>query len=173
MIMFCLTIQWAAEADVSRRLLQPYLGPFKVLSKTADFDNYTLALPPTLRCHPVFHVSLLRKWISPHTHFPDRHISATNPLPTILADGDHYEVQDILQFRYRGPKTRRTKQYLVRWKGYDRSHDSWEPLEYLSTCPEILSAFNARGILKSQVKDNLSGGTVVTRRLRPRRSQGG
>ena len=161
-------IQWSAEAEVSRRLLQPFLGPFKVSKINLDLDNYTLDLPPTLRCHPTFHVSLLRKWHSPETYFVNRHISATNPAPELLADGFHYEVESILQSRWRGRNANRFQQFLIRWKGYDRSHDSWEPIACLSGSPDLLAAFLARDSQRSQVSGNLSGGTVAKGRLRSR-----
>ena len=41
----------------------PFIGPYKVV-ETLDHDNYKLELPPTMRIHPVFHISKLRKYAS-------------------------------------------------------------------------------------------------------------
>jgi hypothetical protein len=43
-------IQWPAEANVSRRLLQPYIGPFTVTSVDSSHDNYT-AFFAFRKCH--------------------------------------------------------------------------------------------------------------------------
>jgi hypothetical protein len=41
-----------------------YYGPFKIISKIGA-TAYKLQLPPTAEIHPVFHVSQLKKHISP------------------------------------------------------------------------------------------------------------
>ena len=67
------------------------------------------------RIHPVFHVSLL------HAH----HAGGLIPTPPepVEVDGQlEYEVERILGHRSRG----RSRQYLVRWRGYDASEDTWQ-----------------------------------------------
>jgi len=34
-----------------------------------------------------------------------------------------------------------TKEYLVKWKGYPHSENTWEPRENLVDCPDVLQAF--------------------------------
>lgn len=53
---------------------------------------------------------------------------------------DIYEVQSILDHKI----TKKQRKYLVRWKGYDSDHDSWEDEANLN-CPRILKPY-----LKSQ-----------------------
>jgi hypothetical protein len=48
-------------------------------------------------------------------------------------------VETILDSRYQGRG--RVRQFLIHWKGYDSSHDSWEPEEFLTTCPDLLKEF--------------------------------
>lgn len=51
-------------------------------------------------------------------------------------DQNVYEVDKII-----GEKTiKRKKYYLVRWKGFDKEHDSWEPSRNLK-CKEVLQAY--------------------------------
>ena len=50
------------------KLAPRYIGPFEIRSKVGDVA-YILVLPPELsRIHPVFHVSMLRKYIFDPSH---------------------------------------------------------------------------------------------------------
>ena len=152
-------INWIADTEVSKRLLQPFIGPFEVIAVDSERLNFTLKIPSTLRCHPTFHQSLLRKWIPPHRDFPDRPCLTNDLPPDLHEDGyELFEVETILDSRYRGRGSGRARQFLIRWKGYDSSYDSWEPEEFLATCPDLLSEFLAKpivdtpdGVLKEQV----------------------
>lgn len=130
-------IQWPSSTNVSAKLLQPYLGPFEILAIDSEKDNVTIKLPVTMRCHNVFHVSKLKKWIRADTDFPGRSIPA-NPLSELDPDGeDSFEVDAVLDTRLRYKK----RQFLIRWLGYDSSHDTWEPIECLKYCPDKLEEF--------------------------------
>jgi len=132
-------ISWAPSKSVSAKLLQPYLGPFKITDIDEDLDNITLELPFSMKCHRVFHVSKLKPWIKADESFPGRKV-AVNPDPVLdPEDEESYEVEEILDMRLYGRWKKR--QFLVRWHGYDSSADSWEPLEYLRYCPEKLKEF--------------------------------
>ena len=48
--------------------LEPrYCGPFEILAKVGSVA-YQLALPPIVKVHNVFHVSILKKYIHDATH---------------------------------------------------------------------------------------------------------
>ena len=79
--------------------------------------NYRLQLPPTMRIHPAFHVSRLKPYYEPE---PDRR---STPVPPVVVDGtEEYEVEALVGDRKRG----RVQQYLVQWKGYPTSDNTWE-----------------------------------------------
>ena len=52
------------------KLAPRYCGPFEVLAKIGPVA-YQLSLPPNIKVHDVFHVSLLKKYIHDATHIID------------------------------------------------------------------------------------------------------
>jgi transposase InsO family protein len=132
-------INWPPSSEVSVKLLQPYLGPFEILEVDHAKDNVRLKLPPQMRCHDVFHVSKVLKWYKADEYFPGRAVP-DNPVPELDPEGEmSLEVDEILDSRVYGRWKKR--QFLVRWLGYDTSHDTWEPLENLAFCPEKLEDY--------------------------------
>ena len=85
----------------ARKLLPKFNGPFTV-AKRVNPVAYELELPETMKVHNVFHVSLLRPYISSGSYQP--------PAPTVFED-DHLEntVEMILDHKdtpYRGKTCR-------------------------------------------------------------------
>jgi hypothetical protein len=135
-------IKWSPDAQRSKMLLQRYLGPFKVASVNNSRNNVKLELPPHMRCHDVFHISLLREWIAPNRDFPDR--SSPKPLvPACTKDGhEEYEIDRILDSRLFGRWKKR--KFLIHWKDTESSEDTWETEDFLTSCPLVLSDYLAR-----------------------------
>ena len=50
------------------KLSPRFIGPFEILSKVGEV-SYKLALPPSMdKVHPVFHISMLRKYVADPSH---------------------------------------------------------------------------------------------------------
>jgi hypothetical protein len=111
------------------------LGPFSIIEKINQVA-FKLELPVHFRIHPVFQCSLLEKYVT--SEIPGR---INPPPPPVEIDGNvEYEVEDIVDAKYVG----KTLKFLVCWKGYSAARNTWEPLECLENCPEILERFKAR-----------------------------
>jgi len=110
-------------------------GPFKVL--WASPTNCKLELPPQMRIHPVFHNSLLKPYKETTAHGPN----FTRPPPEIVGGQEgHYEIERILTSR--PTRNRKSTQYLVKWKGYPDSKNSWLPAKELQSARELLKQFH-------------------------------
>ena len=121
---------WLNSANIStsrpsKKLDWKRLGPFQI-AKRVGLQAYKLALPPTMRnIHDTFHVSLLdpikSTSIAPHSLPPP-------PPPLYIKDDQQYfEIENILDSKRMG----RRLHYLVKWKGYPDSENSWEPLAFI------------------------------------------
>jgi hypothetical protein len=79
---------------------------------------YRLDLLPSYKSlHPVFSVDRLSLW---HGNNVNR-IQPPPPAPVIIEDQEQYKIKTILDSR----KWDQGLQYLVRWKGYNKSHNQW------------------------------------------------
>ena len=118
------------------------LGPFKI-NKQISSVNYQLSLPQGMRIHPVFHVSLLEP--APKNAKLDRTTETTN---------EEYEVEKILDHRQGQQET----EYLIKWKDYDHTENTWEPSSHLTGCQEELEVYR-RHQIEPAFEDSRARGT--------------
>jgi len=90
-----------------------------------------------MRIHPVFHNSLLKPYKETTAHGPN----FTRPPPEIVGGEEgHYEIERILTSR--PTRNWKSTQYLVKWKGYPDSENSWLPAKELQSACELLKQFH-------------------------------
>jgi hypothetical protein len=133
------------------------LGPFEILEKVGPV-NYKLRLPENSRLHPVFHVSLLEPAKGDAPVATQTELQPEN-------DPGEYEVEEILSTR---TTTRGQQEYLIKWKGYSSTDNSWEPTGNLN-CPDLLRKFLRQRQSSPRTK---AIGTTRDQR-RPQQNQGG
>jgi len=97
------------------------IGPFKILARIGE-STYKLDLPPSMRIHNTFHISLLEL-------YQEDKLSSqrTQPPPPIIIKGEpKYKLEQIIDSRLHYGKL----QYQVKWTGYPPEHDKvWYPYE--------------------------------------------
>src|SRR5207302_1262179 len=120
-------------------------GPFKVIWATPT--NCKLELPPQMQIHPVFHNLLLKPYIETPAHGPN----FARPPPEIIGGEEgHYEIEEILQEH--PTRNKKSTQYLVKWKGYPASENSWLPARELTHTKDALHKLKSKHAPKEGIR---------------------
>nr|XP_036575130.1 reverse transcriptase domain protein [Colletotrichum truncatum]KAF6781651.1 reverse transcriptase domain protein [Colletotrichum truncatum] len=102
------------------------LGPFEITKKVSNV-NFKLALPDSMKCHPVFHISLLES--APKGSYTTDYIE--------VDPEQEYEVERIIDHI----EEQKSIRYLVKWKGYGHEDNTWEPPQSLENAQEELGRY--------------------------------
>jgi len=114
------------------KFMAKYAGLF-VIAKWLFEDVYTLELPPKIKVHPTFHVSLLKPYYE-DTLRPERK-QVLRPLPELVGEHLEYEVEGILKNRNTKKKG---KEYLVKWRGYHKKEATWMNAKDMANTKELV-----------------------------------
>ena len=117
----------------STKLNPKRYGPFTITDQIGNLA-YRLDLPDNMRIHPVFHGSLL----SPYTETEEYGPNFERPAPDLIEDEEQYEVEAVVDSR----RHRGKDQYLVKWKGYPTSENTWQSADDLANAQEALEEYN-------------------------------
>jgi hypothetical protein len=100
-----------------------------------------------MQIHPVFHNSLLKPYVETSTHGPN----FARPPPEIIGGEEgHYKIEEILQEC--PTRNRKSTQYLVKWKGYLDSENSWLPAKELTHAKDALHKFKSKHAPKEGIQ---------------------
>lgn len=103
----------------SRKLSPRFCGPFEIIERIGQVA-YKLRLPEDWQIHDVFHVSLLRKYVSDPSHvLPD--LPKTAPEGELLA-----QPEKILKVENQHLRNKTFRRFYVKWKDYPEEEASWE-----------------------------------------------
>jgi hypothetical protein len=107
----------------SRKFQQRYIGPYSIISKISEVA-YELALPNTMNCHNVFHISRLRPCttidVQPDYIPAEVEKERQDFIVDSIVDHDIATARD--GFYERGP----CLVFKVHWAGYSSSEDTWQ-----------------------------------------------
>ena len=95
-------------------------SPFKIVKAISPIA-FQLGLPLSWKIHDVFHMSLLLPYSKTTTYGPN----FSRPPLDLIGDEAEYEVEQIQNHQY--SRRNRVLQYLIKWKGYPESDNTWEP----------------------------------------------
>jgi hypothetical protein len=129
------TLKLVDVKGTGKKLVQKTIGPFEVMEKINPLV-YRLCLPDNYPMHSIFNLAHLRKYHVSDPRWGER--STLPPTRDFLNASEEYEVGVILGHRLTKRKDGNRRMYLVRWRGYEPSEDSWVSDYSLRNAPEIL-----------------------------------
>jgi hypothetical protein len=117
----------------SKKLAPKQYGPFTVEAVLSPI-TFKIRLPSSWKSHPVFHASELLSYQETEVHGPNN----TKPPPDIINGQEEYEIEAVLAHKGNVKGKRR---FLVSWKGYPSSDNSWIPEKEMNNAQEILKTY--------------------------------
>ncbi|XP_075515832.1 uncharacterized protein LOC142550639 [Primulina tabacum] len=144
------------------KLSKRFYGPFKIL-KRVGVVAYKLELPPTVKIHPIFHISVLKACPNP------AEVSALSLPVTFVENQPLVSPLAILNHRRIRRQNTWVPQLLVQWSGLPLEDTSWEDL---SSFQQLYPDFHLEGKVLSNGGSNVTCPEIPeTREQRPQRTR--
>ena len=109
-------------------------SPFNIIEEISPVA-YRIELPMTWNIYNVFHSSLLSPYHENEVHGPN----FTRPPSDLINREEEYEVEHVVNHCYHGQS--RQLQYLIKWKGYLESDNTWKSSDQVHT-PDLLKDYH-------------------------------
>ncbi|CAM6124086.1 unnamed protein product [Calypogeia fissa] len=135
---------WKALFRLSRTDLRRGSAYHHEILRWAHKDNplsVVLETPESMGVGTSYHVSRLKKFVADTN--PNRQ-QVLRPDALLVEDAEEYEVEAILDHRYKRRLGKQLLEYLVKWIGYDQAECTWEPEENLMNAGEVLGSYHKR-----------------------------
>lgn len=147
--------QFKSLRKVHKGLIRRYEGPFSIIEKVGK-AAYRLELPPRLKIHNVFHVSMLKPFYEDKED-PSR--GESSRAPTGMISEFDRKIKEILaerKIRRRGVPS--YNEYLIAWEGLPESEASWEKEDTLWQFQDEIRRFqeSATGTLRNRVGEGVT-----------------
>ena len=124
---YLLTKNWKVKKPRTKKLDYVKVGLFSVKERTG-LVNVRLQLLRDAQVHPNFHISMIEL--------------ANQSTP--LQETFYYQPEEEQKFKVKQILKRKGQRYLVKWKNYPDSEDTWEPLRNLANCQLLLQQFQQK-----------------------------
>ncbi|SGY11864.1 BQ5605_C011g06299 [Microbotryum silenes-dioicae] len=134
-------LRYKADGEArSAKFFPRFDGPYEVLAARPETLNYKLKLNAGDKSHNIFHASKLQHWTdNDGAAFPGR--EATEPASVVVQGNEEWEVDRIVDEKGKGKR----KRYLVKWKGWADSDNTWEPQAHLEETIVLEEEFGSGG----------------------------
>src|SRR5712672_1327686 len=137
----------------SKKLAPKRVGPFRI-TKAISPVAFRLDLPSSWHIHDVFHASLLTPYRETTAYGPN----FIKPPPDLIDGEEEYEVEAVLNHRMFGRQ--RQVQYLIKWKGYPHSDNTWEPSENVHA-DDLIRAYHKWRPLEHKMRQSTKVRTIT------------
>ena len=118
------------------KLAPKHHGPFQITKEISPVA-YQLTLPRAWMIHNVFHSSLLTPYKETREHGAQfQHLP-----PELIDNEEEYEVEQIINHWHYGKCCQ--LQYLICWKGYSATDDTWEPADQVHA-DDLVKSYHTR-----------------------------
>ena len=115
-------------------------GPFKIIKEISPVA-YKIQLLMSWGIHDIFHASLLLPYHETISHGPN----FSRPPPDLIDREEEYKMKRIINHHLHGRS--RKLQYLIKWKGYLKSDNMWEPADQVHA-PDLIKLYHQHSPLK-------------------------